>query len=154
MEINFECEHCGQHLAMDHTGLEEPFDCPTCAKPIIFKSSTKVSTFDAFTYNEKKLTADLPQSRLTTCRDCNGQISRRAPACPHCGAHQHFKTTTLSSCKYCNQLVSINAPACPHCGGILHVEQSQPQAQPDGCGSMIITWCAIIIVAILLFHSC
>lgn len=35
--------------------------------------------------------------RLVTCEDCGQQISRRAPACPHCGAPKHASASNQTS---------------------------------------------------------
>ena len=47
-----------------------------------------------------------PNSRTTTCRDCNGLVSKSAQKCPHCGANTPYMGVTgFSTFKIINTVV-------------------------------------------------
>jgi len=59
---------------------------------------------------ERAPAAPSASSALLSCPDCGGKVSRRAPACPHCGS------PVKDSCVDCGGMVPSGATTCPGCG--------------------------------------
>lgn len=60
---------------------------------------------------------------LITCPECEGMVSDRAKACPHCGF-----VLESSRCPECGAKVTADAQTCTACG--FPLKQAQPQAAP------------------------
>lgn len=86
-----QCQWCGEHIEFDAAEFQESGSdpshifgqkvaCPHCGKETILYLDKKETA---------KPTSKMPSSplgHLRTCRDCGGQVSIHADACPHCGA--------------------------------------------------------------------
>ena len=68
MDITFNCDACEQSIAIDEAGAGSVVECPKCrARVLVPNKST-------------------PTTNLRRCPDCMREVSKRAAACPHCGA--------------------------------------------------------------------
>jgi len=68
---------------------------------------------------------------LTSCQECEGKVSTRAQACPHCGS----PVTPTTECDECGGGIPIGASACPECGAPpsrLAEIRASPIAKPSG----------------------
>lgn len=72
MDITFNCEHCGQSLTVDESGAGSVVNCPKCSESALVP--------------ELKQPTQAAASNLRLCPDCMREVSKRATACPHCGA--------------------------------------------------------------------
>ena len=97
MDITFTCEKCGQHIAVDEAGAGQLVDCPKCkellevpykSKPLTGEERAHLRTVTASPHAQVNIVTEPPAttSNLTRCPDCTREISKRAAACPHCGA--------------------------------------------------------------------
>ena len=100
------CQGCQQIWAW--SASDRRSTCPFCGTPAPTKKSED------------------PLPKLVSCEDCGREVSRRAPACPHCGAPKEAdpasertsqQSSSLRSCKHCGHGVARGVEKCPNCGG-------------------------------------
>jgi DNA-directed RNA polymerase subunit RPC12/RpoP len=75
MNGEIKCHHCNQPLQFDDEQAGKLLECPLCN----FKTRA-----------EMKPPAPPVNPRLARCADCDGEVSPRAPLCPHCGGFRRL----------------------------------------------------------------
>lgn len=101
MDIEFNCEHCGQSLTVDESGAGSVVNCPKCSESVLVPG--------VLAPEAEQPTLATPQN-LTLCPDCAREVSMRAATCPHCGA-------PLSTADPKPQLTASTAPISKPKGG-------------------------------------
>jgi predicted RNA-binding Zn-ribbon protein involved in translation (DUF1610 family) len=83
------CKNCAQRLEFDEEAIGAEVQCPTCGQNTVLRvPEVEAASTEAVAKPE----AEKPGSTaLIKCRDCGGVVSRRANACPHCGAPLHSR---------------------------------------------------------------
>ena len=77
MDITFNCDQCGQSIVIDEAGAGTVVDCPKCSESVLVPG--------IMVPEAEQPTPSAPQN-LRSCPDCGREVSKRAAACPHCGA--------------------------------------------------------------------
>ena len=77
MDINFSCNKCGQHLAMDESGAGSVVHCPKCAEILT------VPNIPA--HGEASVPSPIIAGQTKKCPFCSEQILSDARKCKHCG---------------------------------------------------------------------
>ncbi len=110
MDITFDCNKCGQHIAIDEAGAGMVVNCPSCeaslkvpnqssslvvATPVLSVATSPPSIANSNT------DAASPTS-LVNCSACGKQISIEANSCPSCGQPNKSKKITCPNCKSAN----------------------------------------------------
>jgi DNA-directed RNA polymerase subunit RPC12/RpoP len=72
VDITFNCDACGQNIVIDEAGAGCIVECPKCGVRVLVPVPSEQ--------------AATTSSTLTQCPDCSREVSKRAAACPHCGA--------------------------------------------------------------------
>ena len=67
---------------------------------------------------------------ISTCRECGGQVSTEAEACPHCGVAKPARRG--DPCRECGTGLLEPADVCPHCGApnpLRHQKSEKPERE-------------------------
>ena len=129
---------------------------PALAEKSAFRSDTDAPFTDADQVYDKTIDGESTVSKpsveldseinLTNCGDCGKEVSKRAAACPHCGAPA---ISNMSQCKRCKGQIEKDAVVCPHCQ--LWQDPSQYW------GNYIVIWVVMTVFCFLfgaIFSSC
>ncbi len=122
-DILFLCELCEEGLRAEEERAGHILSCPRCGASVKVPNSSMVPV----------PARRVDQAFLDTCMACGGQVSRAAPACPHCG---HPLASIRAEAKLKQQQVREKAQA----------EFSQRQAREQICGSKK-AWLVVLVIA-------
>jgi DNA-directed RNA polymerase subunit M/transcription elongation factor TFIIS len=147
MDITFNCDKCGQHIAIDEAGAGQLVDCPKCGKPL--EVPDKSQPLDEAASLPTAVTKPFSPTFML-CPHCGKDVFATGSVCVHCGQSIHKQerskdhhsipvaaqdfaklrdqlgiTSTppakLVRCPDCGREVSRRAATCPHCGAPLDV---------------------------------
>jgi len=77
MDITFNCEKCGQPLTIDEVSAGTIVKCPKCSESVLVPG--------VLAPEPEEPIPSTPHN-LICCPDCKREVSKRAAACPNCGA--------------------------------------------------------------------
>jgi DNA-directed RNA polymerase subunit RPC12/RpoP len=89
MDITFNCNKCGQSIAIDESSVGDLVDCPRCGVALQVPCKSKAS------FHKPVGAPPVIHPQLMTCPDCGGEVSRNAVACPKCGRKLKTEQTAV-----------------------------------------------------------
>ena len=134
-DIEFNCPHCQQSLAVEETGAGMAVQCPGCGKDITVPKLPQPAT-------PPKLTLKQPEPPVLSgqtkkCPFCAEGILASAKKCKHCGSmleepQEHVVSAPVQpqtkKCPFCAEEILASAAKCKHCGSMMD-GSGQPSSQ-------------------------
>jgi len=154
--IDFSCPHCGHSIAIDDRFAGKTGKCARCGNkatvPERAAPSPPVATAVATAVVPSKYT----QLNLQQCEDCDGMVSLRAIACPHCGAIQRKELPpppapkfsslrALSSVYFAAGIICIIVAVAVVIASSMDKAENLPSAAVAFFGALIVSGCCFVV---------
>jgi predicted RNA-binding Zn-ribbon protein involved in translation (DUF1610 family) len=111
-KIQRKCTHCEAMLNVPVSAIGKKGKCPSCGNTFLL-TQEQIQPFEPIIELESQPLIDLDRSpspvrhsnRMSRCRTCQKQVSKRAKACPNCGEKNPSFSGFRAGCNGCLTII-------------------------------------------------